>query len=347
MNDIYLLPAQRALIDKLNPAARSHYANTPPCQSGTRTEIFGEIDKWAQDQTTSETLLWLHGHAGMGKSSIASSLCRKYNGEGALGAHFFCKRDDPGLRSPENILNTIVHRLASQYETYGRAVANAIADNIELPESPLEQRYAHLIDRPLQELKSKRIAPAGVLLVVVDALDECEKGGGRRLLLTYLRKMSQIAPWLKVVVTSRPDHDIKKAFGTSDDATVSSHNLLTYDASHDILAFTRKRMTGIAEDKDQLAWSEETIQLLSERACGLFIWVETACKFIEEGFDMDACLKQILEGTQPTEGSEPLDVLYTTAIKLSMGNQGEDNMSKIKKSVSESSWRLQLARRCP
>lgn len=330
MNDMYLRSAQRTLLDRLKPAARSHYANTAPCQDGTRKLVFDAVSEWSQDQSVSGTLLWLYGQAGMGKSTIAASVCRKYDQEKKLGAHFFCKRDDPELRSPERILNTIVYRLASRLESYGLIVAGAIKDNTELPESPLEQRYTHLIERPLEELKSKRIAPAGVFFVVVDALDECEAGGGRRLLLNYLRKMTQIVPWLKVVVTSRPEQDIERAFRASSGATVSSLDLVLYDASEDIIEYTRKRMAGITEDKGQAEWSEDGIRQLSDRACGLFIWAETACAFIGGGHDMDTRLKQVLDGTQSAQGSKPLDMLYTTAINLCVGDHSEDNVKNVK-----------------
>lgn len=334
------------MIEKLNPATRGHYANTPPCQTGTRQEILDEIDKWAKDQSASETLFWLHGPAGMGKSSISASVCRKFEKECTLGAYFFCKRDDPELRNPGRILNTIVHGLASKFEPYSREVAHAIKGNASLPESPLNERYTHLIERPLEALKSKQSRPDVILFVVIDALDECEKGGERPLLLTYLRKMSQLVPWLKVVVTSRPDRDIKKAFGAPNGATVSSHDLLTCDYSLDILAFTQERMASVAKAKRRDAWPDDTIRELSKRACGLFIWVETACKFIEDGFDPAARLKKILEGRQPAGGSATLDMLYTTAIELCMGDDDEDNLNIIKQclgAIASTSYRMPLS----
>lgn len=316
---------QRALLDRLHPAARSHYSSSVPCQDGTRTSILGEIYAWSKDSGTTSRLLWLHGQAGMGKSTIASSVCRYLDDLGTLGAYFFCKRDDQERRTPDHILNTLVYRLACQYEPYGQAVAEAIKNNVQLPDLPFEQRYTHLIVRPLRELESKSTVPPQPLLLVVDAMDECESGVNRRHLLTYLREMSRLAPWIKVLVTSRPEQDIKKAYGAADKNPVDSRRLMDYDASADILEFTRMRMTSIAEDNDLSPWPKQSIEMLSARAVGLFIWVETACKFIEEGANMSARLEQVLEGTRTTDSSEALDLLYSTAIRKGAGEK-EDSV---------------------
>lgn len=312
--------AERIYIDTLK-GAESHFDNVKQCQAGTRKNILEDIFAWSQEKTGSKTLFWLHGHAGMGKSSIASSVCRKFKQDGTLGAHFFCKRDSDH-RSAKYALNTIIHHLALRSKSYGRIVARAIKADDQLPNLSLKDRYTQLIENPIHK-------PAKALFVVVDALDECEKGAERGQLLTCLREMSRIVPWLNVIVTSRPDADIAQAFGGSHGTHVTSRDLLSkrYDASGDILAFTQERMAGIP-CKPLTAWPEYNIRQLADRAGGLFIWVETACKFIEGGmFKPGVRLKQILDGTQPADGSKPLDMLYTSTIKLSMGDQGADNLS--------------------
>ncbi|KAG9123460.1 hypothetical protein FRC07_014911 [Ceratobasidium sp. 392] len=317
---------QRVLLDRLNPASRAHYANTFPCQEGTREQVLSDIRQWTSDRDTTKKLGWLYGQAGLGKSCISASVCRELDGEHILGAHYFCKRDDPELRRPENVLNTIIHQLAVRFGSYGKEVASAISEIPQLPNSSLEQRYTHFIERPLRKLQNGLVTPSTQLIVVVDALDECEKTRGRRLLLTYFREMCRLVPWLKLMVTSRPDQDIKSIFGKLDDPLVCSRDILVYDASHDIYACTQKRMVEIAEFKAQFDWSEKTVRTLTERSGGLFIWIETACKFIENGSDVDTRLEQVLDGTQPVEGSEPLDILFTTAIEQSLDDGAQDNV---------------------
>ncbi|KAF8598068.1 hypothetical protein BDV93DRAFT_499033 [Ceratobasidium sp. AG-I] len=329
-----LTNAQRTLIDRLNLTTQSHYDHTPPCQTGTRQQILDDINQWLDDQNTTEKLLWLYGHAGQGKSSIAASVSRALNGQGTLGAHFFCKRDDPDLRSPERILNTIVHRLAMKYKAYGHAVSSAIDSNTELPNSSLQSRYSNLIEKPLQTLVLKKKERPGLLVVIVDALDECDKGDGRRSILAYLRGLSMLVPWIKVIVTSRPDQDIKLAFGKSKDSIICARNVHDYNASDDIYAYIHSQMTDIAAERDRADWPDETIQLLSQRADGLFIWAATACRFISDAVNVDQRLKQVLEGTESSGSSYRLDVLYTTAIRHSMDSEDQDNIEYTRQCIA-------------
>ncbi|QRV99392.1 WD40 repeat protein [Ceratobasidium sp. AG-Ba] len=317
---------QRSLLSRLSPAMRAHYSTKPACQQGTRQQVLNDVYEWISQLDTPKKLAWLYGHAGLGKSCISASVCHKLDEERKLGAHFFCKRDDPDLRRCGTVLNTIVHQLATRFGPYGKEVASAIDECPQLPESSLEQRYTRLIERPLRKLNEEQVAPTTHLAIVIDAFDECERSRERRLLLTFLRQMSGLVSWLKVMVTSRLDQDIKAALGRVDDPAVCSRDILVYDASYDIYACTQKRMLEIAEFKAQVDWSEQTIRTLSERSGGLFIWIETACKFIENGSDADSRLEQILDGTQPAEGSEPLDMLFTTAIEQSLGDGARDNV---------------------
>ncbi|KAF8598058.1 hypothetical protein BDV93DRAFT_478792, partial [Ceratobasidium sp. AG-I] len=318
---------QRALIDRLNPAARSQYANTQPCQKGTREQVLKDIFQWLDDQSTTEKLLWLHGHAGQGKSSIVSSICRELESQGSLGAHFFCRRDDPDLRSPERILNTIVHRLAMKYKAYGHAVSSAIDRNIELPNSPLQNRYDNLVEKPLQSLARKK---SSLLVLVLDALDECDKGNSRRALLTYLRGLSMLLPWIKVIITSRPDQDIKEVLAKPDDPAICVRNVHDYNASDDIYSYTRKQMTDIATAKKRTDWPNDTIRLLSQRADGLFIWAATACRFISGAINVNQSLKQVMEGTS----SSGLDELYATAIRHSMDREDQYNIQETRQCIA-------------
>ncbi|KAF8602950.1 WD40 repeat-like protein [Ceratobasidium sp. AG-I] len=329
-----LTNAQHALIDKLNPAARSYYGNTTPCQSGTRKEVLADTNQWLDDQGAAERLLWLYGHAGQGKSSIASSICTALDNRGTLGAHFFCKQDDPDLRSPERILNTIVHRLAMKYKAYGHAVSTAIDGNTELPNSSLQSRYSNLIEKPLQLLALKKQEQSGLLVVVIDALDECEKGDGRRSLLAYLRGLSTLVPWIRVIVTSRPDQDIKLAFGKPNDSVICARNVHDYNSSNDIYAYTRKQMSEIAMKRNRADWPDDIIQLLSQHADGLFIWAATACRFISDAVNVDQRLKQLVEGTGSSGSSYRLDVLYTAAIRQSMESEDPDNVEYTRQCVA-------------
>ncbi|KAG8687890.1 hypothetical protein FRC08_011718 [Ceratobasidium sp. 394] len=87
------LQDQRTLLDKLNPVGKARYDPGRACLAGTRTDIIEKITTWCKTSNDPNRLLWVHGQAGLGKSTIAASVCQQL-GENLLAASFFCKRDD-------------------------------------------------------------------------------------------------------------------------------------------------------------------------------------------------------------------------------------------------------------
>ena len=171
-------------------------------------------------------------------------------------------------------------------------------------------------------------------MVIIDALDECDRGDSCRSLLAYLRSLSMLVPWVKVVITSRPEQDIRLVFGKPNDFVVCVRDIHDYDASNDIYTYTRKQMADIATKRNRADWPDDTIQLLSQRADGLFIWAATACRFISDAVNVDQRLKQLVEGTESPGSSYRLDVLYTTAIRQSMDSEDPDNIEYTRQCIA-------------
>ncbi|KAF8597322.1 hypothetical protein BDV93DRAFT_527490, partial [Ceratobasidium sp. AG-I] len=235
VREVLLTGAQRALLNELKPVGSARYDSARACLPGTRAGIIKEIVDWSQRRDTSEAFLWVHGQAGLGKSSIATSVCQQLDSQGLLAAGFFCKRDSSERRDPQKVLATIVRGLASRHPGYAQAVAVAIQRDSQLCSSPIQMQYNSLIKGPLEI--SAQVAPSANLVVIVDALDECGTNESRRQLLAYLHLMSQLVPWLKLVVTSRPDPDIQSFFGDRTTTGVSKRNVYEYYASDDINLF--------------------------------------------------------------------------------------------------------------
>jgi hypothetical protein len=247
LKDSTVLKINRASLKELCPVGHASYNPDRLCIPGTRVHVINTIDSWSQDGSTEQRLLWIYGFAGLGKSSIATSVCQRLEEQNVLAASFFCKRDDPELRDPPRLLNTIVYGLAIRYKPYAkRAVTNAIQEDMQLCTSHIQRRYKGLVQNPLKSLGMTRSVDP--LVIVVDALDECEKVESRGSLLKHLRDMCELVPWLKVIITSRPDEDIKATFGPPN-KLISSCNIADYNVSEDIHTFVRTRMAEIAKSK--------------------------------------------------------------------------------------------------
>jgi hypothetical protein len=305
------------LLRELKPVGRARYDSTRACLPGTRTRIIGEITGWPQSGDASEGLLWVHGHAGLGKSSIAASVCQDLDDKKLLAASFFCKRDDPERRDPQRVLATIIDGLAARYPPYLHVVAAAIQEDPQLSSSPIQMQYDKLVENLLRAPTMSN--PATSHVVVIDALDECGTQETRRQLLMYLHKLSQLTPWLRFVVTSRPDKDIQGFFDRSDTTKFSERDVYAYDASDDIHAFISKR---IADNGELPANAPD---LLTESAKGVFIWAQTACEFILSSYDPKERLVLILKNASGNQTYSSLDALYTTTIETSVGDSGKDN----------------------
>ncbi|KAG8736116.1 hypothetical protein FRC10_009699, partial [Ceratobasidium sp. 414] len=317
------VPGQRMLFDRLNPVSKARYDPSRACLAGTRTAIIGNITAWCETSGDSNRLLWVHGQAGLGKSTIAASVCQRLDGPGLLAASFFCKRDDPERRDAQRVLTTIIHGLARRQPAYAKALIAVIQQDSSICTSPVETQYNQLIVDLLQLPEVS--AATGQFVLVVDALDECGNAQTRRRLLGQLHRMSRMVNWLKVVITSRPGLDIKEYFGLPSCLQgFSALDVRSYPASHDIHAFIHQRLR---DSPNAASLPTDAGSKLAEKADGLFIWAQTACEFILSGFKPSLRLKLLLEKT-PTVGV--LDVLYSTAIEASIGDGGNDNLQSVR-----------------
>ncbi|KAG8722371.1 hypothetical protein FRC09_006346 [Ceratobasidium sp. 395] len=307
---------------ELKPADLAGYDPSRQCLTSTRIKIIDELDNWARTSDVGPRLAWVHGLAGLGKSSIATSVCLRLDGQHALASSFFCKRDSPELRDPRRVLTTIIYGLALHWDAYRDAIVGVISEDPELGSKHIQPLYDSLVSKPLQNMVGAK-RPKNTLVVVVDALDECGDTLSRTQLLTCLRGMSELEPWLRLIVTSRPDSDIREFFGYTEADWYKEYNVLNYDALADVRILIENRLSQLTEVDD---WPRDAVEQLSLRSNGLFIWAQTACRLILGGFDRNKRLSQVLAGTHISNSSADLDVLYTTAVKTSALDGSDDNM---------------------
>ncbi|KAG9124918.1 hypothetical protein FRC07_009729 [Ceratobasidium sp. 392] len=312
--------AQRAVLKELKPLGQALYDPNRGCLEGTRTDIIGEVINWAQISNAPDRLFWLYGQAGLGKSAIATSLCQEFENLKVLAASFFCKRDDPERRNPQRVLTTIIHGLAVHHTLYTKAVIAAIQEDSSICTAPMQTQYDKLFKEPLRN--PALLNSSVICVVVVDALDECGTEESRRQLLGLICLMTQLARWLRVIVTSRPDMEIKDFFSQSDHTSFLSRNIYHYNASNDIGTFISKRLSSSPRAR---GLPNNAVSLLTARAVGLFIWAQTACEFILSSLDPNTRLDLVLQEAPLKHSTSAIDKLYTVAIEASLGECGEDN----------------------
>ncbi|KAG8708632.1 hypothetical protein FRC09_001120, partial [Ceratobasidium sp. 395] len=312
---------------KLKPVDLAGYDPNRKCYANTRTNIIDELVNWAQNSNVGSRLAWVHGPAGFGKSSIATSVCLRLDGQNALASSFFCKRDIPELRDPRRVLTTISYGLALRWEAYRAAVVDIIDKDWELHSKHIQPLYVLLVKNPLKYLDEAG-RPTNTLVIVIDALDECGDIVTRRHLLTCLRGMLRLEPQLRLIVTSRPDQDIQDFFGSMGANLCTKYDLLQveYGAQADIRILINDHLSDVTPAD---GWPSNAVDELSLRSNGLFVWAVTACRFILGGFDQTKRLNQILASMQTDNVSVDLDILYATVVENSAPDDASDNMKYI------------------
>jgi len=148
------------------------------------------------------------------------------------------------------------------------------------------------------------------MVIVVDALDECEDKDAMKKLIRIIASACRepLFP-LRFFFTSRRDNYITAEF--TDHALTHHEDLELWKAHDDIRKLLRARFQEICHAEPQLvptSWpSTMQIEKLVKSAEGLFIWAETLVKFIRGGINSGRLPDDLLQITLDTPpGLDPL-----------------------------------------
>lgn len=285
------------------------------CLRGTRADILNFIVNWVSDPTHTQNILWLHGLAGSGKSTIATTIANRLRECSQLGAFLFFDRDVAERSDPALVIRTLAYQLGSFHRPIGELVSAAIENTPTILLSPIQFQFERLLVTPLDNISP----PATPHIVfVLDALDECSTAEGREALVDVLAENFPRLPSIfRTIVTSRADSDILYAFESQPHIYSLELDLTSTVTSHDISSYFRHHMSLIRKKKRYLGvdWpGEDNIHNLTKLASGLFVWASTALKFID-GHDPRKRLNIILQGTTTSGAESALDSLYRTALE--------------------------------
>ncbi|KAF7982115.1 hypothetical protein HWV62_29831 [Athelia sp. TMB] len=294
----------------LKPANMSA-AERSPCLPGTQQTHLKEVIDWLMTPSD-QNILWLHGAAGLGKSTIANTVAEHFGGLHRRGAFLIFDRNSPQESAPSRVITTLAFQLAQHNAAIGAAVAAAIDQQPEVVSDPLATQFKSLLVEPLRAA-AKHIE--GPLIIILDALDECGDAPSRRKLLDMLsREFNQLPDNFRILITSRPDHDIKCALASRSHI----HNIdLSTASDADMRIYFEHEMGRYYEDHHEIdelpiSWpGEEVIGRLVLYAAGLFIWAATAMKLLFTADNPRRWLDGLLGHKRPDFS---LHELYRTAL---------------------------------
>ena len=159
--------------------------------------------------------------------------------------------------------------------------------------------------------------PKHALVFVVDALDECGDDQDRPVLLKVLTQAATHAPWLKIIVTSRPEDEIQDFFHRLPRSSYPSYDLVTdQEAGADLQTFSRSQFELVAKKWClPTPWPEQRLfDNVITQANGLFTFIKTLVLALKQCKDPDETLKVALQDSAIT-GLKPLYNLYSSILK--------------------------------
>jgi len=304
---------QELLHTRLKPVEISYHWDLR-CMDGTRQSLLNQLMTWATNrsgQNNESNTYWIYGLPGIGKTSLAHSICASLHKEKHLAGAFFCRRDDPNLSEPKNILPTLIYKLAIIYPPFRSIVAEGFRNDPNL--TPESMQYSLFIDF----LRDLPCHPDHDLVFVIDALDECGDHQGRLGVLKVLTNAGAQAPWFKIIITSRPEADIQRFFDPPTQPSYLRYDLATdHEATADLRIFARRQFNMVASKRYlSSAWPEESLfERVVSRAHGLFIFIKTLVLALQQCEDPEESLKATLQDSAST-GLESLYVLYYSILK--------------------------------
>jgi hypothetical protein len=253
------------------------------CLPETRKAILSKIIEWINDRDTAQRVMWLSGPAGTGKSAIAHTIAKSFSDSGGLGSCFCFNRNDKPDERHKKIFSTIARDLADRDPEIKRALANAIKNANALKNTEdIAQQWQKLFMEPLKKFSWSTVGP---VLIVIEALDECDVVETRRNLLRILAgtldvqglpQITELPSNFRILITSRPLQDINSEFrDVAHIQRLSMDDISEEDSKEDIRTFVshelKTRVSGLG-DKE--------FTDLADKAGGLFEWARLACNYI-------------------------------------------------------------------
>ncbi|KAF3922249.1 hypothetical protein ABW20_dc0102384 [Dactylellina cionopaga] len=277
--------------------------NEPECLPDTRTEILGNIQKWIADPGVDiESIFWLCGMAGTGKSTISRSVARILRDKGQLGASFFFKRGNAYRGDPSRFFSTLAAELRLFMPQIGPDLSEAVGLDPNIARRALREQFEKLILGPLSRIDHLNIPLTNaVTVIVIDALDECEGEDAVKLILELLMKLQNLDLRIRIFITSRPETAIQLGFGRlpqSRHRDMILHDIQKGTIEHDIYIFLQHEFAEIQRNRClEEHWpGGDAIQALVAIAVPLFISAATISRFVaDKRFPAQERLKAILK----------------------------------------------------
>ncbi|RFN43647.1 g-protein beta wd-40 repeats containing [Fusarium flagelliforme] len=229
--------------------------DSPRCEANTRVRIQRKIKQWA-DKDDGEPFLWLVGPAGTGKSTLIRSVADSFHQDKRLAAGYFFKRGEQGRNDTGRLFSTLAMQLADAIPCFKNSLRVSVGDTDRdsMDKKDLRFQFERLLKNPIETLPILNTkGPPRV--IVLDALDECERPENLPRVLAFLSEIcnNSAGPLhLRIVLTGRSDPRVLRALRSlKEEESVRElqlHKAYIEDTKADIRTYLETKFTEIRTD---------------------------------------------------------------------------------------------------
>jgi hypothetical protein len=240
-----------------------------------RLGLIDQFRVWISENAAPR-ILWIAGLPGIGKTALAVHLCLNER----IAAFHLCRSGDQDKASPRRCVLSLAYQLADHIEEYRRQLRM-----LNLEEITKDAQASTLFDRLIvQPLARVDIGHRNPMAILIDGLDEARDGSTNELVDLIRMVLPLAPPWLRVVVTSRPDPDLVLALSGLPVTTV---RIDSHSEAHrlDLQGFVRVELNRVAPGHPAIG---EAVAAICSRSEDLFEYAAVVVELIRTGvFSLD------------------------------------------------------------
>ncbi|KAF5347977.1 hypothetical protein D9756_010168 [Leucocoprinus leucothites] len=315
---------KNAMADGTYDSAARHYT-APRCHHNTRISLRERLVDWLLNMGREESLFWLYGPAGVGKSAIAQYIMEYCAQQGFPAAGLFLSRANKH-DDPNRIIPSLAYQLALAYPTYRQRISDILSMDSTILEKRLPLQFQRLIDEPadaLRRIENSNVKPRPALLLL-DGLDECSAHEAQRELIESFTSFASSVKARQLpfvcIVTSRPEWQIVSIFNAPDLTSGVWQEELPMDtpeACQDVSVVLRDGFRHIKNKHSDafsadVEWPTRTdVQMIESVASGNMLFASLVVTFVDDDHpttQLELCLKS-LQGKLTSDERNPFDPL--------------------------------------
>ena len=293
------------------------------CLGGTRKELLSDITAWFDDGSA-PNILWLCGAPGTGKTTILWSLIEGLKRRQRCAGFFFFRHEEKD--TPSLLWRTLAYEMAKFHPAIETKIRDAVATgkNGDLDLNDVEITFEKLVRDPLKATEKLLSDHSPVLLI--DALEECNQNTNWETLLRTLLQWSSLPRHFKLVIASRPQSDISKAFEGKDIKRVDFRTGGDVDSNtrQDVVTYFYHHLR---RQENSVPVSLSSIIELADHSKGFFKWAAAAVESIHAAEDKKKQLTAIIKGGTAIK-LDPFDKYLEEVLKMVFGAKSSETLER-------------------